>query len=176
MNVYFCIMMTTRLMVVLGAFLLSCGSVVAQRRLVAVDADTSAPIVGASVLTNGGTFVTDSMGRFAVPDSCTMMFLRHINYENRVVKLSEVHDTVMLISSNLRLEELVVFGVGAGDEKIAALNRSLRMEKQTAQMMNANPNQGLNLLGLFKALVPRKWFRNTKAERRKKLEKTLEDY
>ena len=43
-------------------------------------------------------------------------------------------------------------------------------------MLQANPNQGVNILGLLKAVIPRKWFRNAKAERRKRLEKILDEY
>ena len=153
-----------------------CLPVAAQRRLVAIDVDASVPIAGASVTTNGGTFTTDSVGRFAVPDTCRLIFVTHMNYENRIVNLSEVRDTVFLISKELNLREVVVFGTGPSDEKIHKLNESLRIPPQDAQMLQANPNQGVNILGLLKAVIPRKWFRNAKAERRKRLEKILDEY
>ncbi|MBR4898679.1 MAG: hypothetical protein IKZ48_07840 [Prevotella sp.] len=153
-----------------------CLPIAAQRRLVAIDVDASVPVVGASVMTNGGTFTTDSVGRFAVPDTCRLIFVTHMNYENRIVNLSEVRDTVFLISKELNLREVVVFGTGPTDEKIRKLNESLRIPPKDAQMLKANPNQGMNVLGLLKAVIPKKWFRNSKEEQRKRLEKTLEEY
>lgn len=158
-------------------FVLSlCGvAVSAQKRLVAIDADYHIPVVGASVTTNSGVFITDSLGRFEVPDNIQLIFLTHMGYENRLLKLSEVRDTVFLISNSLKLNEVTVFGVGQ-DDKIEKLNKQLRMQQQEAQLLGANPNQGFNLLGLIKFVIPRKWRTSKKEERRKQLEKILEEY
>jgi hypothetical protein len=43
-------------------------------------------------------------------------------------------------------------------------------------MLSANPNQGLNVLGLLKYLIPRKWLKDNKADRKKRLEEILDDY
>ncbi|MBR1484181.1 MAG: hypothetical protein IJ612_00615 [Prevotella sp.] len=167
--------MKPKLLLFILLWMLGYGMTGAQKRLVAIDADYHFPVAGASVTTNGGVSVTDSLGRFEVPIGTDLLFITHLNYENRLVKLSEVRDTVFLISNSLNLNEVTVFGVGT-DDKMAKLNKQLRLQQQEAQLLNANPNQGLNLLALFKALIPRKWLRNTKAERRKQLEKLLEEY
>ena len=167
-------MNTSRLLLVCLLAAVSCSGINAQRRLVAIDVDSAAPVAGASVTTNGGYFVTDSVGHFAVPDSCKLMFITHMNYENRLVKLNEVRDTVFLISKELNLREVVVFGTGPEDDKIKKLNESLRINRQEAALLNANPNG--NLFGLLNYLVPRRWLKNKKAERRKQLAKILEEY
>jgi len=147
-----------------------------MRKLVAIDVDAVVPVVGASVLTNGGSTITDSAGCFTVPDTCQLMMISHMNYESRVVHLNEVRDTVLLISKELNLREVVVFGLGPEDAKTRELNRRLRLKKQDAEMLNANPNSGLNLGGVIKAIIPRKWMRRAKEERRKRLQQVLEDY
>lgn len=152
-----------------------CTTTMAQKRLVVADADYHIPVEGVSVTTNDGVFTTDSLGRFEVPAHTTMLFLTHLNYENRLVKLSEVNDTVFLISNSFNLREVTVLGVG-DDKKMKDLNKRLRIAKQEAQMMSANPNQGVNILGLFKAIIPKKWRRKSKEERKKRLETLLEEY
>mgnify|MGYP007022087971 CR=1 FL=1 len=153
-----------------------CLQLSAQRKFIAIDVDNLNPIVGATVQSNVGTCITDSTGRFALPDTCKMMFLTHINYENRLVKLAEVRDTVYLISKDFNLHELVVFGVGRQDDKMEELNKRLRLQEKDVQMLSANPNQGLNVLGLLKYLIPRKWLKDNKADRKKRLEEILDDY
>lgn len=160
----------------LGILLLVCClSMTAQRRLVAVDIDRLTPIADVSVTMNGGVCVSDSTGHFEVPDTCKLLFLSHMSYESRLVKLSELsRDTVFLVPTSLNISELVVFGVGPGDEKIERLNRSLRLSKEDAQLMQANPNG--NLFGLVKYLIPKKWLKSRKARLREQLKKNLDTY
>ena len=168
-------MMIAKRILVGGILLMSSLYVAAQRRLVAIDFDRQTPVVGVSVTINGGACVSDSAGYFEVPDTCRLMFLSHINYESRLVKLSELsRDTVFLVPTELNLKELVVFGVGAGDKDLEQLNRSLLLKKEEAQLIGANPNG--NLLGLLKYLIPKKWRKSKKQRQHEQLRKVLKEY
>ena len=81
----------------------------AQRRLVVVDVETLIPVVGANVVSKDGTTTTDSLGYFSVSDSCRSLAFSHVNYEPRMINLTEVRDTVYLISKLLNVREVVVF-------------------------------------------------------------------
>ena len=81
----------------------------AQRKLVVVDVETLIPVVGANVVSKDGTTTTDSLGYFSVSDSCRSLAFSHVNYEPRMINLTEVRDTVYLISKLLNVREVVVF-------------------------------------------------------------------
>ena len=147
----------------------------AQRRLVVVDVETMIPVVGANVISKDGNCTTDSLGYFNVSDSCKSVALSHVNYESRMVKLNEVRDTVFLISKLLNIKEVVVFGHGKRDELPDALKKQLEMEKENAKLAAIDPSSG-NLLSLIGYLIPKKWRRNTKEARRKRLKQILENY
>ena len=82
----------------------------AQRRLVVVDVETLVPVIGANVVNADGNTTTDSLGYFSVSDSCRSLAFSHVNYEPRMINLTEVRDTVYLISKLLNVREVVVFG------------------------------------------------------------------
>ena len=152
----------------------------AQRRLVVVDVETLVPVVGANVVSKDGTTTTDSLGYFSVSDSCRSLSFSHINYESRMINLTEVRDTVYMISKLLNIREVVVFGHGPQNEISDDLKKKLRIDKIDAQLAAANPNGGVNLIELFTRLMPKKWLsklrRNTKQERLKRLQKMLDEY
>jgi hypothetical protein len=152
----------------------------AQRRLVVVDVETLIPVVGANVVSKDGTTVTDSLGYFSVSDSCQSLSFTHVNYESRIINLTEVCDTVYMISKLLNIREVVVFGHGKHEEISDDLKKKLRMDKIDAQLAAANPNGGINLIALFKKLMPKKWLqklrKNTKQERLKRIQKMLDEY
>jgi len=152
----------------------------AQRRLVVVDVETLIPVVGANVVSKDGTTVTDSLGYFSVSDSCQSLSFTHVNYESRMINLTEVRDTVYMISKLLNIREVVVFGHGQHEEISEDLKKKLRMDKIDAQLAAANPNGGINLIALFNKLIPKKWLRklrqNTKKERLKRHQKMLDEY
>ena len=144
----------------------------AQRRLVVVDVETLIPVVGANVISKDGNCTTDSLGYFSVSDSCKTLSFSHVNYESRLVNLTEVGDTIYMISKLLNIKEVVVFGHGQRKELPDALKKQLETEKENAKL---DPSSG-NLLSLFAYLIPKKWRKNSKEARRKRLRQILENY
>ena len=118
----------------------------AQRRLVVVDVETLIPVVGANVISKDGNCTTDSLGYFSVSDSCKTLSFSHVNYESRLVNLNEVRDTVFMISKLLNIKEAAI-----------------------------DPSSG-NLLSLFAYLIPKKWRKNSKEARRKRMKQILDNY
>lgn len=147
----------------------------AQRRLVVVDVETLVPVIGANVVSADGNTTTDSLGYFSVSDSCRSLAFSHVNYEPRMINLTEVRDTVYLISKLLNVREVVVFGHGPHDVLPEALKKQLKINKTEAELAAANPG-GANLLPLLARLIPKKWRKNKKEERMKRLLQILEDY
>ena len=147
----------------------------AQRRQVVVDVETLMPVAGANVSSKDGNLTTDSLGFFSVSDSCKTLSFSHVNYESRLVNLNEVSDTIFLISKLLNIKEVVVFGHGQPKELPEALKKQLEAEKENAKLAAIDPSSG-NLLSLFAYLIPKKWRKNTKAARRKRLKQILENY
>ena len=147
----------------------------AQRRLVVVDVETMIPVVGANVISKDGNCTTDSLGYFSVSDCCKTLSFSHVNYESRLVNLNEVRDTVFLISKLLNIKEVVVFGHGQRQELPDALKKQLEVDKKDAQLAAIDPSSG-NLLSLLAYLIPKKWRKNSKEARRKRLKQILENY
>ena len=147
----------------------------AQRKLVVVDVETMIPVVGANVISKDGNCTTDSLGYFSVSDSCRTLSFSHVNYESRLVNLNEVGDTIFMISKLLNIKEVVVFGHGERKELPDALKKQLEVNKKDAQLAAIDPNSG-NLLSLLAHLIPKKWRKNTKEARRKRLKQILENY
>ena len=147
----------------------------AQRRLVVVDVETLIPVVGANVVSKDGNTTTDSLGYFSVSDSCRSLAFSHVNYEPRMINLTEVRDTVYLISKLLNVREVVVFGHGPHDVLPDALKKQLKISKTEAELAAANPS-GVNLLPLLARLIPKKWRKSKKEERMKRLRQILDDY
>ena len=56
------------------------------------------------------------------------------------------------------------------------VNRSLRMARTEAALQQANPGQGINLIGLVKWLIPKKWRTKRSEERKRRHEQILEEY
>ena len=148
----------------------------AQRRLVVVDVETLIPVAGANVVSKDGNTTTDSLGYFSVSDSCRSLAFSHVNYEPRMINLTEVRDTVFLISKLLNIREVVVFGHGPHDVLPDALKKQLKINKTEAQLAAADPSSGGNLLPLLARLMPKKWRKNKKEERMKQLKRILEEY
>ena len=149
-------------------------SVAAQKKMVVVDIETLIPIGGVNVTGNNGSFTTDSLGWFAVPDSAKSLAFSHVNYESRLINMEEVCDTVFLISKLLNIKEVVVFGHAQYRDDMKALKKQLRMNKVEAQLMAANPSGG-NLLALFEYIIPKSW-RSKKETKRERLKRILDAY
>jgi len=147
----------------------------AQRRLVVVDVETLVPVIGVNVVSADGNTTTDSLGYFSVSDSCRSLAFSHVNYEPRMINLTEVRDTVYLISKLLNVREVVVFGHGPHDVLPEALKKQLKINKTEAELAAANPG-GANLLPLLARLIPKKWRKNKKEERMKRLRQILDEY
>ena len=156
--------------------MLCCTTVSAQRQLVVVDIETLIPVVGASVVSKGGTLVTDSLGYVSVADSCKSLSFSHVNYESRIINLNEVRDTVFMISKLLNLQEVVVFGHGKKRE-FTELQKSLGLDKVEAQLV-AGGKRGMDLITAFNTLfVPKKWRKSYRRKQRmKRLKETLDSY
>ena len=161
--------------IVLLLFLAAVTQVFAQRRLVVVDIETLIPVAGANVVSKDGNTTTDSLGYFSVSDSCRSLAFSHVNYEPRMINLTEVRDTVFLISKLLNVREVVVFGHGPHDVLPEALKKQLKINKTEAELAAADPSS-VNLLPLLARLVPKKWRKNKKEEKKKRLRQILNDY
>ena len=154
-----------------------------QRHLVVVDVETLVPVAGANVVSREGTRVTDSLGHVLVSDSCQSLSFTHVNYESRIINVTELHrDTVYMISKLLNIKEVVVFGKGPLKELPPGLN--LKMNPIDTQLSAANPNSGVQVFEILKMLIPKKWRenlqrklrKNSKEERLKRLQKILDEY
>ena len=149
-----------------------CAVVSGQRRLVVVDVETSVPIRGVNIVSSAHRVdTTDWQGLVTVPDTCRTLSLTHVNYESRILNLSEVKDTIFLISKLLGLNEVVVFGHGKGEDKLKELKKQLRINKTEAQLIAANPAGGFNILGLLQKFVKRR-----KESKKERFLRILEEY
>ena len=156
-----------------------------QRHLVVVDVDTMVPVVGANVVSHDGTSVTDSLGHVLVSDSCQSLSFTHVNYESRIINVTELRrDTVFMISKLLNIKEVVVFGNGPKEELSFNIKEDLKRKAIDAQLAAANPNSGIQVFEILKMLIPKKWLasirkslhKNSKEERLKRLQKVLDEY
>ena len=160
------------LLLLLGALQLS-----AQKRLTVVDVETLEPIADVNVIARGLTAQTDSTGSITLPDSCRTLSFTHVNYESRILNIDEVSGgTVYLISKLLNTKEVVVFGKGQYRDEYKELKKRLRISKQEAELMAADPSSGGNLLPLLSRLIPKKWRKKSKKARQERLERILEEY
>ena len=137
-----------------------------------MDVETLVPVVGANVVSKVQTAQTDSLGCVFVSDSCQTLVFSHVNYESRMVNVTELRDTVFLISKLLNLKEVVVFGKGKGnDELTERLRKQMRIDKTEKELAAADPSAGFNVLGLVSKLFSRR-----KESKKEKLRRILEDY
>ena len=149
---------------------------VAQHRVVVLDIETYVPVAGANVQGTKALAVTDSMGYVTVNDSCRTLLFSHVDYESRLINRSELTDTVYLISRLRMIDEVVVMGRGKPkDDKLEELNKSLRLSPSEAQLISADPNSGMNVMGLLKYIIPKSW-RKSKKSHKERLKETLENY
>ncbi|MCR5158169.1 MAG: carboxypeptidase-like regulatory domain-containing protein [Prevotella sp.] len=151
-----------------------------QRQLTVADVETLLPVAGVSVQGKDRTTQTDSLGRFALPDSSRTLVFSHVNYESRIVNMDEVaSDTVFIISKLLSVKEVVVFGkVHYEDDGLDELRKSLRIKRTEAQLLASDPSKPAGIpLGLLGKLIPKKWRSSYKKEQRKKRhEEILREY
>jgi hypothetical protein len=167
-------MKTIYLPLLILAALMCCQAASAQRRLVVVDYETGVPVGGANVVGNGLTTQADTLGYVTVPDSCRSLIFSHVNYESRLINLSEVHDTIFLLSKLLNIKEVVIFGKAPEVEDYAEFNQRFQLPKSELQLAGAQPNG--NLFGLLGYLIPKKWKKSPKKKRKERLQEILNDY
>ena len=138
------------------------------------------PVIGANVVGKYGSYVTDSLGIVSVSDSSMTLTFSHVNYDGRIINLSEVRDTVFLISKLLNLKEVVVFGVNKSKRPdFSELNNGLKLNKVEAQLAAADLSKGTSIdLGkVVNFILPKKWRPGyKKAQRKKRLKEILDDY
>ena len=167
-------MKTTYGLLLIVAALMCCQAASAQRRLVIVDFETGVPVGGANVVGNGLTTQADTLGFVTVPDTCRSLIFSHVNYESRLINLNEVHDTIFLLSKLLNIKEVVIFGKAPEVEDYAELNKRFQLPKSELQLAGAQPNG--NLFGLIGYLIPKKWKKGPKKNRKERLQEILNDY
>ena len=168
--VYFCSM--NRRFCLWYCLVLATVSAVAQKRFVVVDVETRVPIRGVNVQSSAHLAdTTDWQGLITIPDSCRTLSLTHVKYESRILNVSEVKDTIFLISKLMGLNEVVVFGKGKGEDALKELRKQLRFEKTEMQLAAADPSAGFNVLGLVQKL-----FKRRKVSKKEKFRKMLEEY
>lgn len=163
-----------RLLVILALVFLSLPAM-AQRRLVVCDVESLQPISQVSVRSSVGVDITDSLGYFSVPDTCKSLVFTHVNYESRLLNLSEVRDTVFLVSKYMSIREVVVFGKGKNDEVAERMNKMLVLDKTDAQLLGSNPSGG-NLLGLIGQAIGKLLPKSKSAKRKQKAREIIENY
>ena len=121
---------------------------------------------------------SDSLGYITIPESSKTLIFSHVNYEERLVNLSELRDTVFLISKLLNLKEVIVFGKDKQQHDYRKLNEKMQPDTKELQMVAAgkNMNGGLNLLGLINYLFPSEKRLSKKEKKKKKLKEILDKY
>ncbi len=157
--------------------LVACSAVAfGQRRLVVVDVETRVPIRGVNVVSSAHRVdTTDWQGFINIPDTCRSLSFSHVKYESRILNLSEVKDTVFLISKLMGLSEVVVLGKGKNDDKLKELKNSLRLDPVEAQLLAADPSQGVNVGGMIK-WIAQKLFKRRKETKKERFKRMLEEY
>lgn len=149
-----------------------CVAVRGQRRLIVVDVETRVPIRGVNVVSSRHrTDTTDWQGLVTVPDTCRSLSFSHVKYESRILNLSEVKDTVFLISKLMGLNEVVVIGKGKDEDKLKELKRQLILDPKEAQLIAADPSQGFDVLGLIQSI-----FKKRKERKQERYRRMLEEY
>ena len=156
---------------------MACSAVAfGQRRLVVVDVETRVPIRGVNVVSSAHRVdTTDWQGFLNIPDTCRSLSFSHVKYESRILNLSEVKDTVFLISKLMGLSEVVVLGKGKNDDKLKELKNSLRLDPVEAQLLAADPSQGVNVGGMIK-WIAQKLFKRRKETKKERFKRMLEEY
>lgn len=149
-----------------------CVALHAQRRLTVVDVETRVPIRGVNVTSRTQRAdTTDWQGVIIVPDTCRTLSFSHVKYESRILNLSEVKDTVFLISKLMGLNEVVVIGKGKDEDKLKELKRQLILDPEEAQLIAADPSQGFDVLGLIQSI-----FKKRKERKQERYRRMLEEY
>ncbi|HWS00337.1 MAG TPA: carboxypeptidase-like regulatory domain-containing protein, partial [Prolixibacteraceae bacterium] len=134
------------------AFFLSFSLAIAQRtvRGTVTDAADGTTTPGVAVVARGTTIgtVTDMNGNFslAVPDGITEIVISSVGYVTQIIKLGTLDTfSIVMTSSNLALEEVVVTGYGGTQKRAKVTNSISSVKEETLKSgIHANPGQALS--------------------------------
>ncbi len=152
--------------------LLLTSVVMAQRKMVVVNAESKVPVRDVKVSAdNGYAALTTWDGLFEVPDSFIRMDFVHPDFERRYMLNSELKgDTIFLLPNFNR--EVVIYGHRRLDERIKAMFQPSKEQKLLNQLSRPVPT-GFNPLA-FGTWIYDKTLRKT-IERKKARKKALEE-
>ena len=105
----------------IGLLSVGLASLMAQRRMVVVDADLKVPVRDVQVFTSEGQDQRTAWdGTFEVPDSFSRLNFRHPHFEQRYLLPSELlGDTIWLLPKTNTLGEVIIWGRRRSDERMA---------------------------------------------------------
>lgn len=134
---------------------------------IVVDAETGMRISNASIrLDNGDVTKSRWDGSVTIGNNFTMATVSCIGYMGRKMNREEVGDTITLVSTNVHLNEVVVYGMG---QKLPQMHFK-PIDHTTAELMRASGG-GFNILGLVYSLIKKK-----KSAKKAKFRRKLENY
>lgn len=133
----------------IGLLSVGLASLMAQRRMVVVDADLKVPVRDVQVYTpEGFDTLTAWDGTFAVPDSFSRLNFRHPHFSQRYLMPSELRgDTIWLLPVASVLGEVIIWGRRRFDERMANILKPSPQQELLDQLPQAVPS-GPNVLAL----------------------------
>ncbi len=152
--------------------LLLTAAVMAQRRMVVVNAESKVPVRDVKVSAdNGYAALTTWDGLFALPDSFIRMDFVHPDFERRYVLNAELKGDTIFLLPNFN-HEVVIYGHRRLDERMRAMFQPSKEQKLLYQLSRPVPT-GFNPLALG-AWIYDKTLRKT-IERKKARKKALQE-
>ncbi len=152
--------------------LLLTSAVMAQRKMVVVNAESKVPVRDVKVTTdNGYAALTTWEGLFSVPDSFNRMDFVHPDYERRYVLNAELKGDTVFLLPNFN-HEVIIYGHRRFDERMRAMFQPTEEQKLLNQLSKPIPS-GFNPFG-FAAWLYDKTLRK-KIERKKERKKLLKE-
>ena len=120
----------------------------AQRQCVVIDASTKQPLRGVFVrCDNDSTVKTPWNGLICLPDSFRTVSFSHPKFERRILKQSELEDSVFMLPSSQMLNEVVVYGKRTRRPDYVGISA---VDKR---LIGTKVQNGFDLLGLFKLIT-----------------------
>ena len=132
-----------------GLLFVGAMAVLAQRKMIVVDAETKVPVRDVQVFTPEGKDIRTAWdGTFEVPDSFSRLHFRHPHFQQRYLLPSELHsDTVWLLPVQNALGEVIIWGHRRSDERMANILKPSAEQELLDQLPQAIPS-GPNVLAL----------------------------
>ena len=166
-----------RCLAFIGLLSVGLASLMAQRRMVVVDADLKVPVRDVQVYTPEGLdTLTAWDGTFAVPDSFSRLNFRHPHFEQRYILPSELRgDTIWLLPVSNVLGEVIIWGRRRFDERMQNILKPSPEQALLDQLPQAVPS-GPNVLALAGWLYEKTIGKAVeKRSRRKKHQKAMRE-